>query len=103
MTGGFDPRAFIAQAPWRFAKTMPQLPHEYIRQGDVSEHDFQAFLSYLREHGFRASWRQQPPNTYLELDGWRYWAMTGRRGQPIMILNRERLPGQPLEREVGRR
>jgi len=40
----FDPRAFIAHAPWRFAKRMPHLPHWYVRQGDVPESELRAFL-----------------------------------------------------------
>jgi hypothetical protein len=75
MSDRFDPRAFIAQAPWRFAKSMPHLPHWYVRQGD-----------------------DLPANNYLELDGWRYWTMPGRGDTSTTIINRERLPGQPLRR-----
>jgi hypothetical protein len=98
MSDSFDPRAFIAQAPWRFAKSMPHLPHWYVRQGDVAEQDFKAFLTYMERHGFRARWRHLPANSYLELDGWRYWTMPGRGEPSITIINRERLPGQPLRR-----
>jgi hypothetical protein len=27
---GFDPRPFVESAPWRFAKTMAHMPHEYL-------------------------------------------------------------------------
>ena len=74
MTDSFDPRAFIARAPWRFARTMRHLPDEYVGRGDVPEADFQAFLAYIEQSGFNARWRHLR-NAYLELDGWRYWAM----------------------------
>ena len=65
------------------------------------EDGFGAFVAYIAEHGFEAHWRQYR-NNYLELDGWRYWAMPGRGDSSITIVNRERLPGQPLRRVVVR-
>ena len=96
--GAFDPRPFVESAPWRFAKTMAHMPHEYLVEGKIPDEDgFWAFVAYIAEHGFEASWRQYR-NTYLELDGWRYWAMPGRGNGSITIVNRERLPGQPIRR-----
>jgi hypothetical protein len=98
VTGGCDPREVVALAPWRFAKSMPHIPHEYVVQGKVPEGEFQAFLAYIAAHGYRARWRHLPANSYLELDGWRYWVMPGRGDDNVLIINRERLPGQPLAR-----
>jgi hypothetical protein len=95
--GAFDPRAFVESVPWRFAKTMPQLPHEYVVEGKVPDDQFWAFVRHIRERGFEAYWRGRL-NTYLELGGWRYWAMPGRGDTSVTIINRERLPGQPLRR-----
>jgi hypothetical protein len=64
------PRGRSSSRALRFAKTMPPLPHEDIRQGDVPEPDFQAFLARIKRHGFRARWRGHG-NVYLEVDGWR--------------------------------
>ena len=95
---GFDPRPFVVSAPWRFAKTMAHMPHEYLVEGKVPDPDaFARFVAHIREHGFKAYWRTSL-NTYLELDGWRYWAMPGRGDSSITIINRERLPGQPIRR-----
>jgi hypothetical protein len=99
MTEGSAARAFIAHVPWRSAKSMPQLPHEYVAEGPVPDSErFAGFVVYIARHGYRARWRHLPANSYLELDGWRYWVMPGRGDPSILIINRERLPGQ-LERE----
>jgi hypothetical protein len=96
---GFDPRPFVVSGPWRFAKTMADIPHEYVVEGKVDDSaGFTAMVQYIADHGYRARWRHLPPNRYLELDGWRYWVMRGRGDSSILIINRERLPGQPLRR-----
>jgi hypothetical protein len=59
---------------------------------------FDAFVNFAREHGFRARWAGRL-NTYLELDGWRYWVLPGPGDRTMTIINGERLPGQPLTRE----
>jgi hypothetical protein len=97
----FDPRQFVAAAPWRFAKTMADIPHEYVVEDKVPDRDgFAAFVTHIAAHGYRARWRHLPPNRYLELDGWRYWVMPGRGDDSILIINRERLPGQPLRKAI---
>jgi hypothetical protein len=56
---GFDPQPFVESVPWRFAKTMVYMPHEYLVQGKVPDEDgFWAFVAYIAEHGFEAHWRQ---------------------------------------------
>lgn len=93
----FDPRAFVESMPWRFARTMPTEPHEYVVSGkDVDDAALDAFAAYMAEHGYRARWRRKAPNTYCDLDGWRYWILPGRDDQTVRILNRERLPGASL-------
>jgi hypothetical protein len=88
----------IAAAPWRFAKTMPHMPHEYGVEGKSLDPDsFDALAAHIAEEGFKAEWRGRT-NTYLEHDGWRYWVMPGRGDASIRIINRERLPGQPLRK-----
>jgi hypothetical protein len=39
-----DVEAFIEAAPWRFAKSMPHIPHEYIVRGQVPDDQFEAFI-----------------------------------------------------------
>ena len=82
----FEPEAFIAQAPWRFAKTMPEQPHEYTTRGETPDEEFEAFVRFIREHGYRARYGRNV-YTYLKLGDWRYWTM----GWPVAqtrIINR---------------
>jgi hypothetical protein len=44
------PEQFIGRAPWRFAKTMPDQPHEYTVRGETPDEEFHWFVLYIREH-----------------------------------------------------
>lgn len=81
---------FISSSSWRFAKTMPLIPHEYtLRKNAGSEEAFEAAVTFIRENGYteyfgRNSYR------YLNVDGWRYWSM----GYPVnetTVINRARV------------
>jgi len=91
--GTFDPAVFVTQARWTFAKTMPENPHEYTVRGETPTEDFEAMVTYVREHGYKEHFgegRSAKRYTYLNLDGWRYWTM----GWPVSqttIINRARL------------
>lgn len=76
-----EARAFIASAPWTFAKTMPENPHEWTR-GDGP--GFEALLSLIRS-GEKRRFRGRPYHTVV-IDGWSYW-MTWAAGP---ILNRKK-------------
>ena len=96
------PEDFIANAPWRFAKTMPHMPHEYTVRGETRDEHFNWFVLYIREHGYRATYRGHY-YVYLEVDGWRYWTM----GAPVAvttIINRAEIspvcPGCGSDRVV---
>jgi hypothetical protein len=41
------PEEFIAQAPWRFAKTMPHIPHEYTVRGETADEAFDWFVRHI--------------------------------------------------------
>jgi hypothetical protein len=93
-------RAYVAAVRWRFAKTMPQWPHEYTVRGwrpDL-EAGFVAFVELIRRTGEVKPWPGGATNPryhhrYLELDGWQYWTM----GAPVAdttVINRARI-GSP--------
>ena len=79
---------------WRYAKSMPQNPHEYLRfwdglkNGEYTEEQFNAVVMAIRSlgnprHFFKATY------IYYDLDGFTYWTM----GAPIdetIILNKAR-------------
>ena len=77
---------FIACAPWRFAKTMPHLPHEYTVRGETPDQEFEWFVRHIREHGYRASFGGRA-YTYLQVDGRKYWTM-GAPVEDTTIINR---------------
>jgi hypothetical protein len=68
-------RDLIARNKWTFAKTMPQIPHEYtLRKNWNSEKEFVALVLYIREVGRQEKFGRTT-YTYLYLDGYKYWTM----------------------------
>jgi len=85
----FDAEGFIARAPWRFAKTMADQPHEYTQRKDNPRDDFEAMVVHIREHGYRERYGRNYYK-YLNVGEWRYWTM----GWPVtvtIIINRTRI------------
>lgn len=79
-------KAFIDAETWKFAKTMPEWPHEYLVKEKVDPEQFEAAVRHIREHGFEGRFYQKVITYFVE-DGLRYWTM----GAPVertMILNR---------------
>jgi hypothetical protein len=80
-------RTYIDEVRWRYAKTMPQWPHEYTVRGwrpDL-ERQFFEFVALIRHDGIVKPWPPDVPtpryyHTYLSLDGWEYWTM----GAPVL-------------------
>jgi hypothetical protein len=79
-----DGRAFIASAPWRFAKTMPDIPHEYTVRGQIPEDEFNAFVLLIRRSGYKRRFGKTT-YTYLNIDGHRYWTMGAPLGATTII------------------
>ena len=84
LSGGLTPETFVAESGWRFAKTMPEAPHEYTvrdlttpdaRKTTAMGHtEFEWFARLTLEQGKPAQWGSRT-YTYYELDGWEYWTM----------------------------
>jgi hypothetical protein len=83
--------AFIEAHNWRFARTMPHIPHEYVVKAQCrSAADFEAFVMHIRRHGYRAKFVGR---SYVYFD-WpvdgvihQFWTM----GEPLaatIIINR---------------
>jgi hypothetical protein len=80
------PQEFIEQTTWRSAMTMPDQLHEYTVRGETADEDFEWFVLYIREHGYRARFGGSD-YTYLEVDQRKHRTM----GAPVgatRILNR---------------
>lgn len=95
------PEQFIDRAPWRFAKTMPDQPHEYTVRGVTPDGEFDWFVRYIREHGYRAKYGERY-YTYLEVDAWRYWTMGGPVAETT-IINRAKVGEDSAEAQKPQR
>lgn len=83
-------KRYVEVCTWIWAKTMPNIPHEYIVRGQsLPERDFVDFVKIIREYGVEEYWKRYK-NKYLYLDGFKYWTM----GNPIdetTIINRQKV------------
>jgi hypothetical protein len=93
------PAQFIRSAPWRFAKTMPDQPHEYTLRGETPDGDFNRFVQHIREHGYRAEYGGRF-YTYLEVDAWRYWTM-GAPVESTTVINMHPAPPETYNDEAA--
>ena len=79
----------LRSAEWKFAKTMPHIPHYYTVGQKWS--DFSEFIwtanAVVRYGVFQKFFKD--PRHYFYLDGWRFWVMD-RDPNDAAIINRER-------------
>jgi hypothetical protein len=77
---------------WRWARSVPTDPHEYIVRKDLNDEgraDYDAFVRHIRQHGERRTWQWSPatrPKVYSYLDqgdGYDYWEA------PVGLVNRK--------------
>jgi hypothetical protein len=92
-------REFVRTSPWKFARTMPQMPHEYtLRAKAPDEKLFERVVLYIRQAGYKANFGFVT-YTYFDIDGWKYWTMgaplgpTGRYNRNVhtILINRAKL------------
>ncbi len=103
--------AVIARLPFRPARTMPQLPHEYtIRGREGTVEDFGALQSAISRDGIVEYWNAKTLHAGAELerrdgpgtakrylypgDGWRYWCIN-------FTINRNRVEEADRLRKQG--
>lgn len=84
-------RQYIQSVRWKFASTMPQIPHEYtLKEWHPSKKDtFNAFVLHIRETGYKELFYGKEM-TYFDVDGFKYWTM----GSPLeetILINRAKL------------
>jgi hypothetical protein len=84
-------RVLLEGQQWRFAKTMPQNPHEYTLRNTWSvDAQFQQAVRFIRQHGYVERFKGRP-YVVLDLGGWHYWTM----GAPLAdtrLINRKPWP-----------
>lgn len=87
-----DLLAVIGRLKFVFAKTLPEIPHEYVIRTEANAADFAALMQAIAERGVPGTFTSIDGRTrryrYLIIPGheWRYWRM----GLP-MLINRARV------------
>lgn len=82
---------YIESAKWQFAKTMPEIPHEYtVKDWNPEKSDsFIDFVKYIKEFGKDEEFYGKIYR-YLIVDDYKYWTMD-ERVEDITLINREKL------------
>jgi hypothetical protein len=82
--------AAIDSLSFRFAKTMPEIPHEYVVRSPHNGAAYVALFSAIMEHGVNERWAGRRKRYLYPGDGWKYWAMTTRL-QESRVINRMKI------------
>ncbi|HPQ81201.1 MAG TPA: hypothetical protein PLZ86_05700 [bacterium] len=88
-------KAYIDAVEWRFAKTMPEIPHYYTVlswRPDLQD-DFFHFVNYIHTHGYMAEFEGKDYK-YLNVDGHKYWTMDWPLEETTLI-NRAEIVTEP--------
>ena len=67
-----DATAFMRDATWTYAKTMPDNPHWYIVETKLDDPRLDALKELLRHHSHLRRWHGHAYRA-LDLDGWSIW------------------------------
>jgi hypothetical protein len=66
--------SFVAKVQWRFAKSVPNWPHFYIVEKDLSDTGaFRAARTFVKEFGYLGKFFNRDV-CYFDAEGWTYWA-----------------------------
>ena len=86
-------KELVESTPFTFAKTMSNIPHEWIFRGSVAKNiDIQKWffaVAFIRKYGYVKKFYSKE-FTYFDYNGHQYWTM----GAPIeetTIINRAKL------------
>ena len=89
-------RDFVEQQQWRFAKTMPEIPHYYCLKGMSSDmKEFEWFVQYILDNSVPGEFYGKTFN-YCFLDNWKYWIMDEDPSK-CNLINREDQTGKQTE------
>jgi hypothetical protein len=83
-------RAVIDSLSFRFARTMPETPHEYVVRSPDNEAAYLALFSAIMERGVYERWAGRRKRYLYPGDGWKYWAMTTEVDQS-RVINRMKI------------
>ena len=86
-----------------FAKTMPEIPHYYVKRTPENERDYVALFNAIMKDGVVEKWRGKPYRYWYRGDGYKYWAMTSALGGQSLVINRAEVdaPTSKIDEESG--
>ena len=84
-------REYIARCEWKWARTMEDIPHEYIFRGRcaLTNDEFYEFLKAQVYEGVE-EWWGKGKHRYLYIDGYKYWTM-GDYSPENRTMNRQKI------------
>lgn len=93
-------RSFIRSNEWTPAKTMANIPHEYIVKFKIpySHDDFWNVAFYIRQFGKREKFFNRS-YIYLYFDDYKYWTM-GNSKEITKVINRAKISEEPMGRNA---
>lgn len=82
----------ISSLNWKFAKTMPEIPHEYIVIDDYPEKSdsIREFIQEIENDGYTSSFFDKEYK-YFDINGYKYWVIGN-------IINRAKLTNNNQEK-----
>lgn len=83
-------RAVIDSLSFRFAETMPEIPHEYVVRSPDNEVAYVALFSAIMKHDVSESWAGRHKRYLYPGDGRKYWAMTTKLRES-RVINRMKI------------
>jgi len=83
----------LATHPFRVAKTMKNIPHEYTKRYEWAVDDFEAVVDWIQKNGVLEMFYSKGFRYFYPGDGYKYWTM-GAPASETIILNRARVGNQ---------
>jgi hypothetical protein len=80
-------RKFIDGSPWKFARTMPEWPHEYLKREDVDQNLFDEVVRHIHTRGFEGIFYSRSLRCFTE-DGLLYWTRAKRTVEKTLVIDR---------------
>jgi hypothetical protein len=82
-------RKFIETHPFKFAKSMPYIPHEYVLSKNVPEEEFHQFAKLIHDNGTDEKFGKRLYR-YLYYQDHKYWILPSPT-PGVFVLNRARI------------
>jgi hypothetical protein len=81
----------LSRLTFKFAKTMPEIPHEYVVRTPENEELFVELFHVIRREGVLGRFQGRRYRYWRPGDGWQYWAMPDYDLAKCQIINRAKV------------